>query len=261
MNNGFPHGHETLKVTVTYEGHPASIDGALHGAVRETEMLRAELDEADGIIDTLSQVVTGLSNELTELEDKAADLGCELAACREENERAWKAENDAWKARDTERDQKWVAEDAKYHAQEALRQANIYREADNRNFTAQIAKLKAALNAATGGEVQVQDVLDFLASRESAKANFDVNAPKQNHNFYRAKGTDQVVEDDPTYPFGLLVGDRENVKAQILACFVDDPQRQGKIQAIKTLRNRSGLGLKEAKDSIEWALGTSYKDR
>jgi hypothetical protein len=193
-NKGFPHGHETLKVTMVLEGHPQAIDEALHGA--------------------------------------------------------HEAQSKAWQSRDLERSQKWEAEDAKYNAQEALRQANLFRDEDKQRFSAQIAKLQAALQALTSGEVQIQDVVAFLATRQ---ASVNINEPVRSNVYLR--------DSDPYYPMGLLVGDRASVKQQILACFVDDAERKNKIQAIKTLRERSGLGLKEAKECVEWALGTHFTNR
>lgn len=97
------------------------------------------------------------------------------------------------------------------------------------------AKLKAAL-AATGQSV------------ESAL-------------FYLQRSSFMGNSESPNYPYALLVGDRESVKTQVLDCFVNDPFRENKIQAIKTVRERTGLGLKEANDLIEWAMGTAYTDR
>lgn len=94
-------------------------------------------------------------------------------------------------------------------------------------------KLRAALAGATGQSVET-DATPYLAL---------------NHSWIGSPSS-------PNYPYALLVGDRQSIKKQALDCFVDDPGRNNKIQAIKRMRERTGLGLKESKDLIEWATDT-----
>lgn len=248
---GFANGHDTLKVTVTYEGHPAAIDDAIHGATRETELTKNELEKADATIDALHEVNNSLMGDLFVITLTAEGLALELAAERKTSESLRGELDGAFKRARDNSDARWAAEDAKYAAErrETDTRTKLTGEVEAKNRV--ITKLQAALGALGTGEFTVEDIAAFVASR---KGSLDVSKPVMNHDFYPR-------ETDPSYPFGLLQGPRENVKAQILDCFVDDPLHQNKIQAIKRVRERCGCGLKEAKDLVEWAIGYSYKDR
>lgn len=277
--NGFNHGHETLKVSIVYEGHPQAIDDAIYGATRETEWAKAELDAADALIDDLERVNVALVLDLTAMTMTAQDLACEVAEGRKtlaesrklhaEIESGIRRELDLALEREiAERNKKWDAEDEVVRARRFAEDTRkkLQGEIDARNST--IEKLKAALGAMSEGKITADDVLAFMAARSAEEnANFDVNKPVSRYYEWldewvdERKGSFKRLDEEPNYPFAVLKGSKENVKAQVLACFIDDPEHKNKIRAIKTLRERSGLGLKESKDLVEWAIGHSYTDR
>ncbi len=153
----------------------------------------------------------------------------------------------------------WSAEDELRRTKERADTANNWREqyykADGslrtandriRDLERQLAsstrantKLKAALKAATGNE-EIEEI-----DHEHPVVNGGAVA------YGRATNTASV-----NYPWDMLEGSRDIVLKQALACFVDDPERRNKIGAIKTMRERTGLGLKESKDLVEWAIET-----
>lgn len=242
-NKGFANGNDTLKVTVCYEGHPEAIDDAIHGSTRDAEWFRSEclalVTENEGLIGNLLFMTLA-----------AEELACDLAA-KEASEMGLRSELDgALKRANDHSNARWAADDAKWAAErrEADTRSKFQNEIDRKNTT--INSLQAALSALGGGEFGVEDIATFMASR---RGSFDVNKPVASHNYVR--------ESDMTYPFSLLKGDKDSVRKQVLACYVDDPMRQNKIYAIKTLRERTGLGLKESKDLVEWACGTHFTDR
>lgn len=245
---GFEHGHDTLKVTVTYEGHPQAIDDAIHGPTRETEWVKNELEQADATIADLADVNDHLMADLFIVTLTAEGLALDLAAERNRNSILAEEARAAERRYQSENQEKWRESDRAYAAER--------RESDLRSkFTSEvaakdrtIAKLQTALSALGLGEFTPEDVAAFVASRKLSNPALDISKPKANPDF--------VSYTNVNYPFALLMGDKEDVRKQVLDCFVDDPERRQKIQAIKNLRERSGLGLKEAKDLVEWACGS-----
>lgn len=158
------------------------------------------------------------------------------------------------------RDKIYRAEDELRRTKERLdednRWQNKYFESADKLVTAnsRIRELEFQLECAEEHNRNLRNALQALSdSGQEVDQTLLVSLPKKNPDF--------KCNVTPDYPISMLLGDKETVRNQALACFVNDPGRTNRIGAIKKLRERTGLGLKEAKDLIEWAMGTAYTDR
>jgi hypothetical protein len=249
----FTHGSDTLKVTVSYEGHPAAIDDALHGATRETEWAKTELDKADAEIDALEN---DLSLVLCDLAGQIAvneRLENDLTRFRNRNESLQNQVEEEQKRYNECSAGKWQEYDRRMAAEHREQDTRIKLSSEIAAKNNVIAKLQAALTALGTGSIPVTDIIAFVELRKLSPS-VQLDKPTMNPDRPTWEGA-------ANYPFALLMGDKETVQKQVLDCFVGDPDRKEKIRAIKTLRDRSGLGLKEAKDLVEWALGSRFTDR
>lgn len=158
------------------------------------------------------------------------------------------------------RDKIWRTEEELRRTKERLdedsRWQSKYFESADKMVTAnsRIHELESQLERVEEHSRSLRNALQALSdSGQEVDQTLLVDLPKKNPDF--------KWDETPDYPVGLLLGNEETVRNQALACFANDPGRTNKIGAIKKLRERTGLGLKEAKDLIEWAMGTAYTDR
>jgi predicted nuclease with TOPRIM domain len=158
------------------------------------------------------------------------------------------------------RDKIWRTEEELRRTKERLDENNRwqskYFESADKMVTAnsKIHELESQLERVEEHSRSLRNALQALSdSGQEVDQTLLVDLPKKNPDF--------KWNETPDYPISMLLGDKETVKNQALACFINDPGRVNKIGAIKKLRERTGLGLKEAKDLIEWAMGTAYTDR
>lgn len=246
---------DNFKVTITYEGSVDKIDAAINGNARKLEAitleladlredLRAEQEENDA----LNIAIIAIDNERhSHQEDvdrcfnadrKAAELSNELANYRgaiDNIEVKLIAASKKLEARDTEITA-LVKENAELRIKARSFESFLEEaELDKKAITVQNIRLQTE-NAKLRGE---------LNKPKSDADNFDVNQPVKNWG-------DSALPTHPNYPHTLLKGTRKQVEQQVHACFdaaKDVPDR--KLKAIKILRDRSGLGLKECKDLVE----------
>lgn len=228
-----------LKVTIIYEGDRVDVDDAIYGTRDRANVLRSELFDATETIERLEKDIHGLNERMHARDAQNALLSDEL-------DRAYTSKNGLEEAltRSENRECQLVR-------LEKDTRLKLQGEIHSRDNT--IARQREALLALGAGSVNLEEFAAFLATRP--RPDFDVNRPKA------VDANVSPRESDGDYPFGLLQGTREQVKEQVLACYVNDPERREKIQAIKVMRQRSGLGLRESKDLVEWAIGQYYTDR
>lgn len=200
----------------------------------------------------------GDSDKAREYRDEIARLKVALDSANEERE-------DAFVALDHERDVKTAAqlsldEEKNFNVKLKIELNNaLIREHEQRAARLVLEDAASAFDAVSGGKVTVKDVLDFMSSR---KAGFDITKPTKTTDGERKA---EVYYDVYYYPFNLLNGSRMEVKIQVLDCFGIDASLSDKAAqtaAIKILQARAGIGLLEAKDLVEWAVGIGeYKYR
>lgn len=193
-----------------------------HSAVKVTMTFEGSPDEIREVMHGAAEDAGSARKELAQKVQENLDLRDKLWSTEQDLKTAKERADsrDHWHKLACQESDKVYALNSR--VRELERQLNASNEANG--------KLRSALAAATGQSVESVSVVyptrsSFLGNSES-----------------------------PNYPYALLVGDRETVKKQVLDCFVDDSRRENKIQAIKMMRERSGLGLREAKDLIEWAI-------
>lgn len=214
-----------MKVTVIYQGSVREVDSALHDSARESAQTISQLESARSqLSDRLSLAHTDL---LTLKQDKTR-LTEELAECRlgrERDETYYRNDLDYYRNNET-----YFRNDLDYYR-------NSFRKASDDN-----AALREQLRRQEQLNTQLREGLEKVAGGLTP-ADAEVSAEQ-------AKGILSDLFEQDYYPACIL-----NTKALLRGAVAAICQGRDKIRAIKLLRDTTGIGLREAKDLIEWGDG------